>query len=229
VGTRVQPEGWHGSRTIKAKLAVRPGRKAKGLFESSNKKAELQIMYFFNLFFINFGVFMKKITAFLAVLMIMGFTGVASAASLAWDTATMPVGSTVTLDNSPTISASFGFGLNKGTFSHDYTFSSIGSSLPGQITGLVIGLLNDHLGFTNLSIDGNPMTWDAANQRWFGLGDILLNHVLHVEGNVTAIGQGYLVTVSEAPIPAAIWLFGSALAGLMGFSTRKTRAKALAA
>ena len=171
---------------------------------------------------------MKKISVFLAVIMIVGFTGVASAASLAWDTATMPVGSTVTLDNSPTISASFDFGLNKGTFSHDYTFSSFGSSMPGHVSGFVLGLLNEHLGFTNLSIDGNAMTWDATNQRWFGLSDILLSHVLHVEGNVNLKGQAYLVTVSEAPIPAAIWLFGSALAGLMGISTRKTRAKALA-
>lgn len=170
---------------------------------------------------------MKKISVVLILLAMIGFANVATAATFNWDS--LPPDTDVSLDHQSTVSASYGFGLNKGTFSHDYAFSSSGSSLPGQIHGLVIGLLNVHLGFNNLSIDGNAMTWDASNQRWFGLSDILLNHVLHVEGNVNAIGQGYLVTVSEAPIPAAIWLFGSALAGLMGFSTRKTRAKVLAA
>jgi hypothetical protein len=37
------------------------------------------------------------------------------------------------------------------------------------------------------------------------------------------------ISVNSVPIPAAIWLFGSALAGLIAFSTRKSGSKALTA
>jgi hypothetical protein len=41
------------------------------------------------------------------------------------------------------------------------------------------------------------------------------------------IGSGnsmHVVSVSSVPVPAAVWLFGSGLAGLIGFARRKTRA-----
>jgi len=38
-----------------------------------------------------------------------------------------------------------------------------------------------------------------------------------------ALGQAhaFLLTPSAVPIPAAVWLFGSALAGFIGFNRRK--------
>ncbi len=38
---RDQPEGWHGSRTMKAKLAVRQGQKAKDLFNDPMEESRV--------------------------------------------------------------------------------------------------------------------------------------------------------------------------------------------
>lgn len=53
------------------------------------------------------------------------------------------------------------------------------------------------------------------------------NYSLWVGGNGTgntSVGQQYIVsiTASPVPVPAAIWLFGSAVAGMIGFGRRKT-------
>jgi hypothetical protein len=174
---------------------------------------------------------MKKITAFLAVLMIVGFTGVVFAASLAWNTATMPVGSTITLDNSPTISASFGFGasLVNAIFSHTYNFTS---SSNASVLAQLIELPTEDIDIFSMTFDGVAMTFDSVNQRWFGFGANTFNHAILLNGTTHLEGSAYLVTassVNNVPIPAAIWLFGSAIAGLMGISTRKTLAKSLVA
>ncbi len=63
---------------------------------------------------------------------------------------------------------------------------------------------------------------DLPNGTWT-LGSLLLasnTYTLKVFGS-GAIGNGYLLNVSSVPVPAAIWLFGSALMGLAGFSRRK--------
>jgi hypothetical protein len=168
---------------------------------------------------------MKKISVVIALLtMMMGFAGGASAAIFNWDV--LPSDAVATLDNQGTISASYGFGLNQGVFSHNYVFSDGGNS---HANVWVTGLLNESLNFANLFIDGNALAFDNINQRWFGTTDVSFAHLLHIAGNVSGIGQQYLVKITEAPIPAAIWLFGSALMGLMGVTSRKTGSKALAA
>lgn len=51
-----------------------------------------------------------------------------------------------------------------------------------------------------------------------GLG----NHAISVLANGLTTGSSYTMTMIATPIPAAIWLFGSALMGLVGFSCRKS-------
>jgi len=47
--------------------------------------------------------------------------------------------------------------------------------------------------------------------------------------NPSALKQPYSFSISSVPVPAAIWLFGSALVGLVGTARRKPRQAALAA
>jgi hypothetical protein len=173
---------------------------------------------------------MKKIHVVFALFMMAGFTGGASASALSWDV--LPADAVVTLDNQDAISSSYGFGLNEGEFSHNFVFSGEGDT---QAETWVSGLLNENINFSNLFIDGNAMTFDNVHQRWFGSSDLSFAHLLHIEGNVSGIGQQYLVLVANpgtippitaVPVPAAIWLFGSALMGLMGSTARKTGSKA---
>jgi len=168
---------------------------------------------------------MKKISVVFALLMMMGFTQVAASATLTWGA--MPGASHVTLDNNQTISAAYGFGVFKGGFSHAYNFSSVN---PSHVMAYAIELLNENISITSISLDGIMMTFDKLNQRWQGMGTLSTTHSLQLTGTVSAIGQQYLVSaVSAVPIPAALWLFGSAFAGLVGLSTRKVASKAITA
>jgi len=83
---------------------------------------------------------MKKISVVFALLMMMGFTQVATSATLTWGA--MPGASHVTLDNNQTISAAYGFGVFKGGFSHAYNFSSVN---PSHVVAYAIELLNENI------------------------------------------------------------------------------------
>lgn len=48
-------------------------------------------------------------------------------------------------------------------------------------------------------------------------------YVLYLEGTINALG-GDLPAVSAVPVPAAVWLFGSGLLGLVGVARRKKQA-----
>jgi len=157
---------------------------------------------------------MKKISVVFALLLMMGFAGGATASSFNWDS--LPPGAVVHRDHLSTITASYDLSV-AGPFSHDYRFSDGGASH----TGFVIGLSNENIQVANLSLDGNAMAWDMANQRWPDFRDVSFLHLLHIEGNVVGISEQHLVRISEMPIPAAIWLFGSALVSLLCISTHK--------
>ncbi|NOT86460.1 MAG: hypothetical protein HOP02_17140, partial [Methylococcaceae bacterium] len=54
------------------------------------------------------------------------------------------------------------------------------------------------------------------------------NYIFSVTGTVSAVEASYsgniqLSGASSVPVPAAVWLFGSALVGLMGVSGRKKK------
>ena len=42
------------------------------------------------------------------------------------------------------------------------------------------------------------------------------------DGGWGATNQGYALTISQVPVPGAVWLFGSAMVGMVGFGRRKS-------
>lgn len=167
---------------------------------------------------------MKKISVVFALLMMLGFAGASSAATLSWTS--LQAGASNTLDNDTTITAQYGFGSYTGGFSHDYSLSAAPAS---PVLAFAIELLNENINIANITLDGVAMAWDNVQKRWFGTSLSAGAHTIHLDGSVTAKGQQYQLNVSSVPVPAAIWLFGSAIAGLIGFSRRKAGLNALTA
>jgi hypothetical protein len=68
-------------------------------------------------------------------------------------------------------------------------------------------------------------TWDVSQFNGQQLSINLSNlagFFLRVSGTVSGLQGGYQMRVEAIPVPAAVWLFGSALVGLAGFSRKKT-------
>jgi hypothetical protein len=162
-------------------------------------------------------------------LLLIGFADGASASTWSWDVIPPDPGNqfVTTLNGQDTIPASFGFGSYVGAFSHSWGFNSVP---PDGLNMYVNELLSEKVLISRIAVDNLPMHWeDTVNQRWFGITSLAeAHHTLTLAGSITAIGQRYLITgidkdilVANTPIPAAIWLFGSALAGLMAFQPVK--------
>lgn len=120
------------------------------------------------------------------------------------------------------------------TFFHDYEFSDDwGFSLAQQ--SLVTMSIDDfEVGikwFKILDIDDLELIFDATSigdgESFTVLLDSATSYMFTVEGEVDgALGGKYYgsLSVAEVPIPAAAWLFGSAILGL---SLRARRSKSL--
>ena len=125
--------------------------------------------------------------------------------------------------------------LTSGMFSITGTLPGFGPSLlSGTLTDFGSGTVDDVFEFLFTVDDG-----DLAS-LYGGVGNLLGGIILHEHGfggdwgsdfvNVaspTALPPGFS-DVGVVPVPAAVWLFGSALLGLAGFG-RHTRRKQIAA
>jgi len=188
-------------------------------------KAELQKMYFLT-FFINFGVLYEKFSIVCALVMLTSFAGAAVSATTSFNLGETPLGSSITDNSGSTISAQFGFGDDQTfTFTHDYNFTS--SDASSIFFAQVNQLPADGINFTSILFDGVSMNFNALTNIWFGNGTSTLAHNIQLIGSQVVEGAQYSLTAnasaapSAVPVPAAIWLFGSALAGLMSVTTRK--------
>jgi hypothetical protein len=84
-----------------------------------------------------------------------------------------------------------------------------------NITGVTLkDSLNAIVAFASESPTG---TWNLFATLLAGA-----NYIVEISGSALTTGQTYTLTVNAVPVPAAIWLFGSALMGLIGFSRRKS-------
>lgn len=117
-------------------------------------------------------------------------------------------------------------GDNTASFGDRYsaTLSSPGATLPGGL-----GFNFFQIDLQDLSSDGADMLSDGAFQSLPNLALAIPNRTrgrFFVSGDTGGCTQCYftltsLTGISPVPIPAAAWLFGTALIGLVGFGKRR--------
>ncbi|MEW8337308.1 MAG: hypothetical protein AB2558_00835 [Candidatus Thiodiazotropha sp.] len=115
-----------------------------------------------------------------------------------------------------------------GTFTDTGTFtlladSPISVSLVDNEIGSTFGPILDVSSFTVTS-GGFTATFDDLTSHVFSLGNLVADtYTLTFNGTSNGFaGAVYDVTVSAVPVPAAVWLFGSALVGFATFSARRS-------
>lgn len=128
------------------------------------------------------------------------------------------------------ISPSFSPGLKSGSFSYD--FSDTDNSGSASVTNITWdGLIDSFSAMTLTSGDSSCFGTGCS----FAAGPISDGPLLHPAGVSTDIGVllsfqltagdtatfNTLFEVNPVPVPAAVWLFGSGLLGLVGMARRK--------
>ena len=83
-----------------------------------------------------------------------------------------------------------------------------GPAMPGQNAGVEV----DIDAGSNPSIGSAILTIDQADDLLAGLWYINIHSEAFMAGEI----RGQVLAVSQVPVPAAVWLFGSALVGLFG-------------
>ncbi len=175
---------------------------------------------------------MKKILGtFLLILSFFAVQNVSAApVILAWDGALPSNGGTATGDaNSATniLTGRFEFNTTGSAIDHDWNFTLT----PAATVKTAVSLLIDFgTTATKVAIDGVALN-NLGSGQW---GKTLFLtafpnvHNLKLSGLGFEDGSQYNISMraSVVPVPAAIWLFGSALAGLVGVSRRKASALA---
>jgi hypothetical protein len=112
-------------------------------------------------------------------------------------------------------------------FTHTWTYQLNGSQF---VDNAVIEIFDNSMVITSVKLDGNILadvvqgSGTFATRLWTLPGNLAGGlHSLVLDFASAKINGQYNVIVSTVvPVPAAIWLFGSALLGLVGFSRRKS-------
>ena len=117
-----------------------------------------------------------------------------------------------------------------GNFIHEYLFS--------PITNLVIAISS---GSTNTGVGGIAGLFMTVSEVLGGSSSVLVpiggaetlpltmlsgkSYVIQMDntGATANVSGGYLLAVSNVPVPAAVWLFGTAVFGLYGVQRRKAK------
>lgn len=98
--------------------------------------------------------------------------------------------------------------------------------LSSDVVSANTGLLSGDTGLGNVEWNLNlnhNLSWGADSGVRFTLENDLLAQALN-QGDYAMIAKKsaqFVVTVNEVPVPAAAWLFGSALVGLVGLKRKK--------
>jgi hypothetical protein len=116
-----------------------------------------------------------------------------------------------------------------GSFSYNYSFTVTPAQMvDGIFTRLTTKGDAGGLTFTSLKLDGVNMSQvqDSFNTYWEAVVPTATSHNFSISGYTTTnkAGKSFDLTATATPIPAAIWLFGSGIAGLVGASRRKSKA-----
>jgi hypothetical protein len=163
---------------------------------------------------------MKKLLVVLSLAMA-AFSFQASAASLSWGAIS---GTSANATSGGAGQSIFGneSGLKKNvTVSASWEFLLDASS---QILINVSSLVVTPTWLTTVELDGTALTQlgGITNGAWIFDGVLGAgSHTITLGGLTNGANSGYQLNV-QTPIPAAVWLFGSALMGLTGISRRKS-------
>ncbi len=111
------------------------------------------------------------------------------------------------------------------TFSFDYTIMAVATATGDEaLANATVDMLDD-LGFVNIlaiaSADAQygPASDDASQIGTFEF-TLLKGEINYITGIIDSAGEA----ASVVPVPAAVWLFGSGLLGLVGIARRKQAA-----
>lgn len=114
-----------------------------------------------------------------------------------------------------------GMDTNTGNYSHHGSWNAPGATTPKLFTA------DNPFGTTGLTNSGYSDNVDSVNGYTFlaeagKIYSIYLGGVGFSRWNTGVAGYQLDITTSHVPVPGAVWLFGSAIAGLVGFGRRKT-------
>lgn len=111
-----------------------------------------------------------------------------------------------------------------GDFSLHYDAARVGVNAGGTSSGWT---LTNHVSFAASTADLANVTLVNGTDGFTLSGDIALNagSAGFLGGTAGQDVGDFSVTVSSVPVPAAVWLFGSGLVGLVGFGRKKKAAQ----
>lgn len=155
----------------------------------------------------------------------------ASAASLAWESISgSGVTSGIRDSGQVTLQDLFGSVIkiaNRVSISDIWKFDLSSDS---QVQVNISSLKVNPTWLTSVKLDGNPLTQIGGikNGGWLFDSKLLAgSHMISLLGTTNGGNSGYQINVdapvitTQTPIPAAFWLFGSALIGMVSASRRK--------
>jgi len=158
-----------------------------------------------------------------------------SAATMSWETSLSNTGLVIDKDNSSTLITShvgWDTSINTGsTFNVDFVFNI--EDGPQNTNASTIEYFDVDLDIATVTMDGiagSFLSETALGLTKWSLSPALVlqngNHTIRLVVNSVLAGAQVSTKVSAVPVPAAVWLFGSALMGLVGVSRRKSTAVA---
>ncbi len=182
---------------------------------------------------------MKKL---LHIILFTLFSIQAQAASLTWDIENSDINSIgfksqVNEPDRQSLTGGIDFSREHGPSTIDtWAFNLSGAGEGGiSVDSIIIEFTNTQMDIGSITLDGNAFSadngevtniWSAGATLNDGLHFVVLNDINVLDEAAqydikVSLGEGG--SVSAVPVPAAAWMFGSGLIGLVGFSRRKSK------
>ena len=120
--------------------------------------------------------------------------------------------------------------INKRTFFSDVYTLNVGGSFPLSIDGQHDGLRFQQLLLTDVNDLAGDGWW-----KWYTLSENFQAEIamvdpgtykLKLSGKALSSSSFYELHLTAVPLPAAVWMFGTAILGLFGYRKLRTRSQA---
>ena len=151
------------------------------------------------------------------------FTAICSfnvnAANLDWDQSASPAGATFK-DFDTVLMSDIDIGA---ATSFDYTWSFLDSVAPvfaGVSSTFTFNFIGNFI-ISQVIYNGVQIANTAVSGFSSTINAVGVNNTLRIVGSTTTVGNNLDVRIQATPIPGAVWLFGSALLGLGGLTSRR--------